>query len=146
MGNGKQPAAAHPLVTRHHLKEQRQSLKILLAEDEPINQILAQAILEEKNYLITVADNGAQALEFLKSDNFDLILMDVQMPVMDGIEATKKIRENEKTTGSHVPIIALTAFAVKGDKEAFLAAGMDDYLSKPFVSKELFDVIDKYRP
>jgi len=117
-------------------------LNILLAEDNAVNQKLAVSVLEKRGHSVKVAHNGRQALEALEKDTFDLILMDVQMPEMDGIEATTAIRENEKTTGEHMPIIAMTAHAMKGDRERCLSAGMDGYVSKPIRANELFDVLE----
>ena len=105
--------------------------KILLVEDSRINQMLAAAILRKHGHTVSIANNGRDALETLASQAFDLVLMDVQMPEMDGLEATRRMRENEKQTGKHLPIIALTAHALQGDRERCLAAGMDDYLPKP---------------
>lgn len=129
------------LVTRNSLAEIK--YRILLAEDEPINQALAVAILEDNNCQVTIANNGKEALEIQKENEFDLILMDIQMPVLDGIEATKAIREAEKGTGKHIPIIAQTAHAIKGDKERIIEAGVDDYITKPFKANELFETIQK---
>ena len=130
-----------PLVTRHLLAETK--LRILLAEDDPINQTLAKAILENINCQVTVANNGKEVMEILNENEFDAILMDIQMPVMDGIEATKAIRESEKGTGRYIPIIAQTAHAIKGDKERILAAGIDGYISKPINIDKLFEEIQK---
>ena len=111
-------------------------LKVLVTEDNPVNQIVAVGMLQKLGHLPSVAANGAEALSMLKSESFDLILMDIQMPVKDGVATTREIREQEKTTGGHLPIIAMTAHALKGDGETFLAAGMDAYLTKP-VHREL---------
>lgn len=116
-------------------------LNILLAEDNAVNQRLACRLLEKKGHTITVAGNGRKALQALEEDTFDVILMDIQMPEMDGIEATNQIRQKEWGTNRHIPIIALTAHAMKGDKERCLEAGMDAYISKPLKLKELLDVI-----
>jgi CheY-like chemotaxis protein len=117
--------------------------RILLAEDNPVNQRVAMGILQKHHYRITAVDNGRAALLALKKGSFDLVLMDVQMPEMDGFAATAAIREAERTTGEHLPIIAMTARAMKGDREACLAAGMDGYLSKPLHSQQLFETIEK---
>lgn len=129
------------LITRHLLRERRKALKILLAEDNIINQKLALRLLEKEGHRVSVAENGKKALEALENEHFDLVLMDVQMPDMDGFEATAAIREKEKSTKNHVPIIAMTAHAMKGDRDRCLEAGMDDYLSKPLRQNELFRVI-----
>lgn len=120
------------------------SKKILLAEDDQINQTLALAILHEKNYQATPVENGAQALAAFLNSDFSLILMDIQMPGMDGYEATRAIRKKEEGLGGHIPIIALTAHALGQDKEKCLEAGMDDYLSKPIQADALFEMIEKY--
>jgi signal transduction histidine kinase/CheY-like chemotaxis protein len=130
-----------PLVTRHTLREQRQSLSFLVAEDNTVNQKLITRLLEKRGHSVVLVQNGREALEALEKRSFDIVLMDVQMPDLDGFEATKRIREMEKTNGGHLPIIALTAHAMQGDKERCLAAGMDGYLSKPIKLEELFAVI-----
>lgn len=117
---------------------------ILLAEDNKVNQKLAFRILEKMGHQIEIAHNGREAFEKYRDGNFNLILMDVQMPEMDGFEATQKIREMERGAGNHIPIIALTAYAMKGDREKCLAAGMDGYLSKPIKSTELKNTIDSF--
>jgi two-component system, sensor histidine kinase and response regulator len=132
------------LVTKHSLRENRLSLRILLAEDNIVNQTLASRLLEKRGHDVTVAGNGKQALAVFEKQAFDAILMDVQMPEMDGFETTAAIRESEKSTGRHIPIIAMTAHAMKGDQERCLASGMDGYLSKPIRGKDLFDIIEAF--
>jgi signal transduction histidine kinase/DNA-binding response OmpR family regulator len=132
-----------PLVTVHTLRERRTCLRILVAEDNAINQILAMRLLEKRGHSVMVAENGRVAIEALEKQTFDAILMDVQMPVLGGLEAAAEIRAHEKTTGLHIPIIALTANAMPGDRELCLNAGMDDYLSKPLQAKELFAMIER---
>ena len=119
------------------------ALRILLAEDNLINQKLAVRILEKQGWQPVVANNGKEAVELYERGGFDLILMDVQMPVMDGIEATEKIRKIEGSAGGHVPIIALTANAFEEDKKKCLAAGMDAYTTKPIKIAELFVIIEE---
>jgi len=114
------------------------ALRILLAEDNPFNQKLAQGLLGKEGHTIIVANNGAEALIALEKDSFDIVLMDVQMPGMDGFQATAAIRQREAGTGRHMPILAMTAYAMKGDRERCLAAGMDGYVSKPIRARELF--------
>jgi len=121
--------------------KQDENFKILLAEDNEANQFLIKAISKTKNWTIEVVDNGEQAVEKYKQEEFDLILMDVQMPVMNGYEATKLIREIENDKGTHIPIIALTAYAMKSDKDLCMEAGMDDYISKPFKRQQFLDTI-----
>jgi signal transduction histidine kinase/CheY-like chemotaxis protein len=136
----KQPA---PLVTRHTLREDNNRICILLAEDNAVNQTLAVRILEKRGYAVTVAPDGQAAVDAHRSGRFDLILMDIQMPGMDGFEATAAIREREKLTGHHIPIVAMTAHALVGDQEKCLASGMDGYVSKPIRTSELFAAIEK---
>jgi len=119
------------------------ALRILLAEDNRVNQMLAQRVLENQGYTVVVAKNGAEAVTAFANDRFDIVLMDVQMPRMDGMEATAAIREKEKNTGHRTPIIALTAHAMVGDRERFLGAGMDDYLAKPLKPGELTETIQR---
>jgi signal transduction histidine kinase/ligand-binding sensor domain-containing protein/CheY-like chemotaxis protein len=116
-------------------------LWILLAEDHPVNRKLALLILERQGYRVTAVQNGREALAALERQSFDLVLMDIQMPEMDGIEATLLIREREKGTGRHVPILAMTAHTMQGDREKCLTAGMDAYVSKPIRPAELFAAI-----
>jgi CheY-like chemotaxis protein len=115
------------------------ALTVLLAEDNAVNQRLATRLLEKMGHSVTLAANGEQAARAHAMREFDLILMDVQMPEVNGFEATARIREREKITGAHIPIIALTAHAIQGDRERCLAAGMDDYLSKPLNASALFE-------
>ncbi|HEY2411152.1 MAG TPA: response regulator [Pirellulaceae bacterium] len=126
-------AAVAPPTTR--------PLRLLLAEDSLVNQRLAVGLLERHGHRITIANNGKQAVDLASGDNFDAILMDVQMPEMDGLEATRVIREQEKQTGRHVPIIAMTAHALKGDRERCLGSGMDEYVSKPVRERQLLTAL-----
>lgn len=119
------------------------SLRVLLAEDNIINQKVAVRILEKQGWQVIVANNGKEAVEISAKSEFDLILMDVQMPEMDGLEATVKIRKREQGSGKHIPIIALTAHAFEEDKKRCLAAGMDRYTTKPIKIRELFAVIEE---
>jgi len=141
LGAKNEEKSSSPLITRHVIRENR-ILNILLAEDNPINQKLAVNLLGKQGHHVVVAGNGRQAMELYEPGKFDLILMDVQMPEMNGLEATQAIREKEKETQDHIPIIAMTAHAMKGDREKCLEAGMDGYVSKPIQVKELFKVID----
>jgi len=134
--------AASGLVTRHSLREGRRRLRILLAEDNPVNQLHVCCLLEKSGHTVTVVDNGRKAVETLDKETFDVVLMDVQMPQMDGLEATTLIRGKEAGAGRHVPIIAMTAYAMKGDRERCLSAGMDSYVSKPIQPSALADAID----
>jgi len=119
-------------------------LSILLAEDNVVNQKVAARLLEKLGHSVEVTSNGAEALAALTRDAFDLILMDVQMPVMDGYDATLAIRAAEQGTPRHIPIVALTAHAMKGDREICLKAGMDDYLGKPIRPRELASVLERW--
>jgi signal transduction histidine kinase/ActR/RegA family two-component response regulator len=121
-----------------------QGLQILVAEDNPVNQRLLTRLLAKKGHKVTTVDNGRHALEALKEQDYDLIFMDVQMPEMDGVETTGRIREEETISGGHVLIVALTAHAMKGDREICLAAGMDDYMTKPIRRVDLDRLLDKY--
>lgn len=132
----------HPSDRQSSSAEKSSSVKtndlhILLVEDKPMNQKLAATLLQQKGWEVTVVFNGREALEKLAERSFDLVLMDIQMPEMDGLEATKHIRDKEKETGEYTPIIAMTAHAMHGDQEQFIAAGMDSYVSKPIDREEL---------
>jgi len=118
------------------------ALHILLVEDEYINRTLAINVLEREGWSVSIAENGVEALNVLETETFDLILMDVQMPEMNGYETTRTIRRQELETAQHIPIIAMTAYAVKGDREKCLAAGMDGYISKPIRPDRLRDEIE----
>jgi two-component system sensor histidine kinase/response regulator len=132
------------IVTRHTVADvKRRRTRILLAEDNPMNQKLAVALLKKAGYTVDAVENGKLAVEALNRKYYDLILMDVQMPEMDGFEATKAIRE-KKDERRNVPILAMTAHAMKGDRERCLGAGMDDYVSKPIEPQELLDAIKKW--
>jgi PAS domain S-box-containing protein len=138
-----QQKQATPLVTRHTLREAKARGRVLLAEDNHVNQVLAVRLLEKRGFEVRVAESGHDVLAALERESFDLVLMDVQMPGMDGFQATAAIRAQEKAGGPHLPIIALTAHAMKGDEERCLAGGMDSYVSKPINSTELFQKIDE---
>ncbi len=116
-------------------------LKILLAEDNAVNQRVAVRLLQKQGHTVSVAEHGREALRRLEQEHFDLVLMDVQMPEMDGIEATAAIRTQEQFSGQHLPIVAMTAHAMAGDRERCLGSGMDGYVSKPIQPKVLFDTI-----
>ena len=124
----------------------QRSLRVLVAEDNPVNQTLVSRMLEKLGHNVRVANNGKEAIQCAQDEDFDLILMDVQMPEMDGIEATTEIRAAEGSTGKHVPIVAVTAHVMKGDRERCLRAGMDGYLSKPIRVEDLKQAIDRMEP
>ncbi len=117
--------------------------RILVAEDNPVNQTVAVRLLERKGYQVVVANNGLEAVQALERESFDVVFMDVQMPEMDGFEATAAIRKKEKSAGTHQPIVAMTAHAMKGDRERCLDAGMDAYITKPIQPKELYALLQK---
>ncbi len=118
-------------------------LRILLAEDNAVNQAVAMRLLKKMGHEVEVAENGLQALAALEKQSFDLVIMDVQMPEMDGFEATAEIRRRERERGGHLPIVAMTAHAMKGDRERCLAAGMDAYITKPVQRRDLYEAIEK---
>ena len=119
-------------------------LRVLLAEDNAVNQKIAMRVLEKHGHQVTVAANGRQALAALDRAGFDVVLMDVQMPEMDGFECTAAIRGHERVTGNHLPIIAMTAHAMPGDRERCIAAGMDSYIAKPIKAAELIELLEKF--
>ena len=130
-----------PLMTRHSLNESRRKLHVLLAEDNAINLKLAVRLLEKQGHSVTVANDGSEAVAAVERGEFDVVLMDVQMPNMSGLEAAAAIRVLERGTGRHVPIVAMTAHAMKGDEESCLNAGMDAYVAKPIHAGRLMEVI-----
>jgi light-regulated signal transduction histidine kinase (bacteriophytochrome)/CheY-like chemotaxis protein len=145
--HAKQEGLPVPLMTRYSLRDKGdflRSLHILLAEDNRVNQKIAIRLLEKRGHHVVLAVNGEEALAALAQRSFDLVLMDVHMPGMDGIEATIAIREKEGSTGLHQPVIAMTALAMTGDREHCLAAGMDGYLSKPIDLQQLDEVLARY--
>ncbi len=130
------------LITRYTIEEKRARMRILLVEDNPVNRKFITSLLKKRGYIVTEAFNGIEAIECFKNERLDLILMDIQMPEMDGVEATNAIRKLETGSDSHIPIIAMTAHAMKGDRERFLKEGMDGYISKPIRVNELLNTID----
>ncbi|HET6423348.1 MAG TPA: response regulator [Planctomycetaceae bacterium] len=125
------------------VKEAARSLNVLLAEDSVINQKLAIGLLDRWGHRVTVANDGREAVERSKEQEFDVILMDIQMPELDGLDATREIRAREAVDGQHTPIVAMTAHALQGDRERCLAAGMDDYLTKPIRFEQLFECLER---
>jgi CheY-like chemotaxis protein len=134
-------ASSTTLTTRHSLREEQASLRILLVEDNLVNQVMATRLLEKHGHEVVLACDGREAIGRIDKARFDLVLMDVQMPEMDGFETALAIREKEKTTGGHLPIVALTAHAMQVDRERCFAAGMDGYVAKPIDVKELISVV-----
>ena len=131
LGKQAAPAANVPLVTRHSLHESAVQLQVLVAEDNPVNEAVIVRVLEKMGHSSTVAHNGREALTLATNGSFNVVFMDVQMPEMDGLAATRAIRESEKISGTHLPIFAMTAHAMTGDREQCLDAGMDGYITKP---------------
>lgn len=125
------------------IKKTNRPRNILLAEDHKLNQVVVGLMIKEIGHTMAVAETGVEVLNMLKAQHFDLILMDIQMPEMDGLQATAAIRQQEQTTGQHIPIIAVTAHALHGDRERFLALGMDDYIPKPVQLEQLYNAIER---
>ena len=140
LGIREEPALASSVSTAAALRR----LRILLAEDNPVNQKVAQRLLEKQGHSVAIASTSAAAAESFSRELFDLILMDVQMPVMDGYEAARTIRLRENAGCRRIPIVALTAHTLKGDRETCLKAGMDDYLSKPIQAPELYEMLARW--
>ncbi len=134
------------IVTRYSLADaSKNKLRILLVDDDEMNQAVASTMLKKMGTSVIIAENGQQAVESIEKDEFDIVLMDGQMPVMDGFEATREIRKREKKQGTkRIPIIALTAHAMKDDREKFIAVGMDDYITKPVKKEVLYEVVEKH--
>jgi two-component system sensor histidine kinase/response regulator len=135
-------AATSRLITRHTLRESKRTLRILLAEDNEISRTVVTKILEKMGHSVTSATNGEEVLEAMRNYGFDLILMDIHMPGMDGLEATARIRELEKRSGAHMPIIALTASNLEEDRERCFEAGMDNCITKPISIRDLSGIIE----
>jgi PAS domain S-box-containing protein len=141
-------ALGHPtdeemaVISDYAVQEAQRRFGVLVVEDNPVNQKVAATMLKKRGHGVVIASNGRDALKALDKEHIDLILMDVQMPEMDGFEATELIRDREKGNGGHIPIVAMTAHAMKGDRERCLAAGMDDYVSKPLRAENLFSIIE----
>jgi len=134
-----------PMITRHTIAEaDLEGSMVLLVEDQRINQKVASKLLQKQGLKVTIAENGQKAVEAFSTSDFDLILMDIQMPVMDGFMATEEIRRKEKRAGGHIPIIAMTANAMKGDREKYLASGMDDFVPKPIIEEDLYEALGRW--
>jgi two-component system sensor histidine kinase/response regulator len=141
-GRGPKPDSA--VLAVHQTKPKAARLRVLLAEDNAVNQKIASRVLEKQGHHVTIAADGREALAALDGENFDVVLMDVQMPEMDGFETTSAIRVRERDTGKRLPIIAMTAHAMQGDRERCLAAGMDSYIAKPIRARELIELLEKF--
>jgi CheY-like chemotaxis protein len=136
------PAVGAPdVITRHSIAESRQALRVLLAEDNPVNQQVATAMLVKRGHQVDVVDNGRAAVEAIQARAYDVVLMDIQMPEMDGFTATQRIRALPQ--GRSLPIVALTAHALSGERERCLAQGMSGYLAKPFKAHDLFSAVEE---
>jgi len=122
------------------------SRRILIAEDAPVNQTLIATLLSKRGHQVTLARDGLQAVAAFEAQPFDLVLMDMQMPELDGLAATARIRQMEANSGRRTPIIALTANADEGDRKRCLQAGMDDFIAKPFNVDQFYPIIDRYLP
>ena len=144
LGHRPLPASRQASISSSLTMGPARKLTILLAEDNVVNQRVAVGMLERRGHIVSVADNGEDALAALAVQRFDIVLMDVQMPKLDGIQATAAIRQTELGSGRHIPIVAMTAHAMKGDRERCLAAGMDDYLAKPINANSLRDMIERW--
>jgi PAS domain S-box-containing protein len=141
------PAArTRPIEVESGLLAQRKTLRVLLVEDNTVNQRVAVGLLNKRGHHVTVANNGREALEWLDRETFDIALMDVQMPEMDGFEAVGAIRERERRSGGHLRVVAMTAHALTGDRDRCLTAGMDDYISKPLDPDKLFAAVERHQP
>jgi two-component system, sensor histidine kinase and response regulator len=138
--------AARPLVTRHSVREAQRPLRVLLAEDNAVNRALVITLLKKRGHSVVIAENGREAIEAHLRERFDVVLMDVQMPEVDGFEATAAIRRHEAVSGLYVPIVALTAHAMSDDRERCLASGMDFYLTKPLVPAALYETLEAAVP
>ena len=124
--------------------ETNSKLRILVAEDDAFNQYIIEKMFDGNNYDLVIVNDGSEVFGEIKKDDFDVILMDVNMPNMDGIKATKKIRKKEEKTGKHIPIIGISAFSDNDERDNYLAIGMDDFLPKPFLEKNLKKVVNMF--
>lgn len=135
------------MVQKSTTLQQFDGVRVLLVEDELVNQMVCKQVLQKMGIEVTAVENGQQAIDAVFSDRFDLVLMDCQMPVMDGYAATRSIRTDEQARSlPRLPIIAFTAHAMRGDREACIDAGMDDYLSKPFEIVDLQNILQQWLP
>jgi CheY-like chemotaxis protein len=131
------------LRPRHAAEKGTLGLRLLVVEDNPVNRLVATRLIEKHNHTVRAAHNGREALEMMDKEKFDCVLMDVQMPVLDGFETTAAIRSKERNSGAHLPIIAMTAHAMPGDLDRCLAAGMDGYITKPIKTKDVLATLDR---
>jgi len=138
---GKEPGSKESVKKTADKQARIPALNILVAEDNPTSQLIARKTLEKMGHHVEIAQNGSEAVKMTEKGDYDLVLMDAEMPILSGLEATRLIRKNERASGRHIPIIAMTAYAMKEDKDRCLAAGMDGYLSKPAKSEEINDIV-----
>jgi CheY-like chemotaxis protein len=131
------------LRPRHVAEKGKPGLRLLVVEDNPVNRLVATRLIEKHNHTVSAAHNGREALEMMDNEKFDCVLMDVQMPVLDGFETTAAIRNKERNSGGHLPIIAMTAHAMPGDLDRCLAAGMDGYITKPIKTNDVLATLDR---
>jgi CheY-like chemotaxis protein len=139
LGTCAEPA---PETAAPRARNQVGALRLLVAEDNPVNQKLIRILLEKRGHSVRVAGDGAQALASLEQEPCDMLLLDIQMPVLDGLEVCRRIRASERESGEHLPIVAMTAHVMSGDRERFLGAGMDGYIGKPLQAGELDAAIE----
>ncbi|MBW2091099.1 MAG: response regulator [Deltaproteobacteria bacterium] len=142
LGRTEAQAGPSPLITLHSLREGRRYLRILLAEDDPANQVLFEGLLKKRGHRVVTVSNGQEVIKALNRERFDLILMDLQMPVMGGLDTAKAIRKNEDNTGTRVPIIAITGHKMKADKKHLFEIGLDGYVTKPITPEKLYEAIN----
>ena len=119
-------------------------VRILVAEDDAVNQYIIEKMLDDEKYDLYIVNDGSEVFDEIKDNDYDLILMDVHMPNMDGVKATEKIRKKEEKTGKHIPIIGITAYTHEVDKDEYLSIGMDEFLPKPFLDKNLKEVVNRF--
>jgi len=146
VAQGREAVTEGGLVTRHSLREAPRPLHVLVAEDNHVNQVLAAQLVTRLGHTHRVVETGLEVLEALAEEAFDVILMDIQMPDLDGLEATSRIREREAAEGGHIPVVAMTAHAMVGDRERMLESGMDDYIAKPISRERLQEVLGRIEP
>jgi len=126
-----------------HTRDSQRPLRVLLAEDNPVNRLVLVRLIEKRGHRVVAVENGREALAALEQDSFDLVLMDIQMPEMDGLEATAAIRRREENSGRHLPIVAVTTYTTAEDRERCLRAGMDGFHGKPVEPARLFATMEQ---
>jgi CheY-like chemotaxis protein len=141
---GNAPGQQPDLITRHTLRESRRKLSILVAEDNAVNRTVIVSFLQKMGHSVTVAEDGEEVLALVKEQPFDLLFMDVRMPKLDGLSATRELRKREQELGGHLPVIAMTASVLPEDRDSCLAAGMDTYISKPVDFRVVEEEIERF--